>query len=168
MNLPIAIRARHSVREYAPAPVEKAILDDIFDLVSYAPSACNRQPWAFYVVTNADLKVKIAWACHKQAWIGRAPVIIVGCATDRAFAHMGGGRSSGDIDVAIALDHLSLAAVHYGLSTCWIGAFSYDKLAKLVDIAPTERIVALMTLGYPAPGESKASGRKPLKVTLIP
>lgn len=44
---------------------------------------------------------------------------------------MGGSGNSVDIDVAIALDHLTLAAVAEGLGTCWIGAFDESEIKRV-------------------------------------
>ena len=62
----------------------------------------------------------------------------------------GGDKSSVDIDVAIALDHLSLAAVAEGLGTCWIGAFDEAAVKDLLAVPESYRVVAMMPVGVPA------------------
>lgn len=54
-----------------------------------------------------------------------------------------------DIDLAIALDHLTLAAVAEGLGTCWIGAFDESKVKELLDVPAEAKIVAMMPVGFP-------------------
>jgi nitroreductase len=54
------------------------------------------------------------------------------------------------VDLAIAMEHLSLAATAEGLASCWIGAFSQDEVRGVLGIPPTVRVIELMTLGYPA------------------
>jgi nitroreductase len=55
-----------------------------------------------------------------------------------------------DVDLAIALDHLSLAAVEEGLGTCWIGGLNEPELKRCLSI-PDDRTARLaMTVGYPA------------------
>jgi nitroreductase len=54
------------------------------------------------------------------------------------------------IDVAIAVDHMTLQAVEEGLGTCWIGAFDQAEVKRLLGIPERIQIVSLLTLGYPA------------------
>jgi nitroreductase len=63
---------------------------------------------------------------------------------------MGGYGNSADIDVAIALDHLTLAAVAEGLGTCWVGAFDEQRIKRLLDVPAAAKVVALTPLGYPS------------------
>ena len=58
------------------------------------------------------------------------------------------GKACYSIDIAIALDHIALAAVELGLGTCWIRAFE-EKVKQILEIPSEERVVALMPLGYP-------------------
>ena len=53
------------------------------------------------------------------------------------------------IDVAIAIDHLTLCAAAEGLGTCWIGAFDEGKVKEILDIPKQIRVVELLPLGYP-------------------
>ena len=66
---------------------------------------------------------------------------------------MGGSGNSVDIDVAIALDHLILAAVAEGLGTCWIGAFDESEIKRVVHVPQQAMVIAIMPVGYPATGE---------------
>ena len=76
--------------------------------------------------------------------------MVVACGLpDQAFTQMGGYGNSAEIDVAIALDHLTLVAVAEGLGTCWIGAFSEPAVKRLLDVPEQVKVVALTPLGYP-------------------
>ena len=61
------------------------------------------------------------------------------------------------VDVAIALDHLSLRAVELGLGTCWIGDFEPGALKKMLGIPDERGVPICMTLGYPAHAPSARS-----------
>lgn len=81
--------------------------------------------------------------------MGEAPVLIVACAeTDGHLMRC--GQLSYPIDVAIALDHISLAAVDLGLGSCWIGMFDEKKVKEILHIPDAIRVVELMPLGYPS------------------
>jgi len=69
--------------------------------------------------------------------------------------------SSYPIDLAIALQHLILAATEQGLGTCWIGAFKEKLVKDLLEIPENVRVVAITPVGYPAK-EGRARSRKPL------
>jgi nitroreductase len=131
-----------------------------------APSACNYQPWHFVFVTDGRLRREIAAAANGQRWMADAPIIVVACGLPRqAYKSMGGSGNSVDIDVAIALDHLTLAAVADGLGTCWIGAFAEGRIKSLLGIPRSAKVVAMTPLGYPASPELirplAESARKP-------
>jgi nitroreductase len=80
-----------------------------------------------------------------------APVTVVGCGLPQeAYKRMGGYGNSVDVDVAIAMDQLTLAAVAEGLGTCWIGAFDEAKMKGLLNIPEQVKVVAMTPLGYPS------------------
>jgi len=117
----------------------------------WAPSACNFQPWRFIFVTDGELRRQVAQAAFDQLWLAEAPIIVVGCGlAEQAYKSMGGYGNSAELDVAIALDHLALAAVAEGLGTCWIGAFDERKIKHLLGIPAKAKPVAMMPLGYPS------------------
>lgn len=151
MDVLDAIRMRRSVRSYAARPIPAATLERMRAALRSAPSACNFQPWHFIFVQDDGLRRAVAQASNDQFWMADAPVIVVGCGLpDQAYQHMGGQGSSVDIDVAIALDHLTLAAVADGLGTCWIGAFDEQRVKRLLAIPASVKVVALTPLGFPA------------------
>ncbi|MBU0637378.1 MAG: nitroreductase family protein [Planctomycetes bacterium] len=146
-----AIKNRRSVRSYATRPIPPDVFARLRQALRYAPSACNYQPWHFVLVTDEQLRGKVAQASAGQHWMADAPVIVAACCLpEQAYPNMGGTVNSGAVDVAIALDHLTLAAVAEGLGTCWIGAFDEGQVKRVLGIPATVRLVALTPLGYPA------------------
>jgi nitroreductase len=150
MDVLEAIKTRRSVRAYSSRPIAPEVMGRLKQALRYAPSACNYQPWQFILVTDAKLRTQLAQAAHDQSFIAAAPMIVVGCGLpERAYKGMGGYGNSADIDVAIALDHLTLVAVAEGLGTCWIGAFDEPAVKRLLAVPPRVKVVALTPLGYP-------------------
>ena len=154
------IRKRQSVRSYQDKEIPEEILQEILEAGRLAPSASNRQGWKFIVVKDEHLKQKLVPVCRNQKFIGEAPVVIIGCATNIEYI-MPCGEYSYPVDLAISLDHMSLQAAALGLGTCWIGAFYQDEVKEIMGIPKGVRVVALMPLGFPKELESKI-GRKPL------
>ena len=165
MNVHEAIRTRKSVREYLPKPVEPEKLARILESVRLAPSAKNRQEWRFVIVRDEAARRKLKPAAADQAFVEQAPVVIACCAeTDGSCMRC--GIESYKIDLAIAIDHLTLAAVEEGLGTCWIGAFYPDMVREILGIPGSVEIVELLTLGYPADPAVREKNRLPLDETI--
>jgi len=73
------------------------------------------------------------------------------------------GQQCYPIDVAIAIDHLTLCAAAEGLGTCWIGAFDEGKVKDILSIPKGIRVVELLPLGYPRDPSPVKKNRFPLQ-----
>lgn len=165
MGVMEAIRTRKSVRGFTDKPVEDEKLHAILEAGRLAPSASNRQGWRFVIVREPEMIKKLAGtASSVVAFIGKAPIVIVACADTDGHV-MRCGQLSYPIDVAIALDHMTLAAVELGIGTCWIGMFDENKVKNVLGITEKIRVVALMPLGYPA--DPSAVEKKRLSIDQI-
>jgi nitroreductase len=97
----------------------------------------------------------LAQAAEGQTFVGKAPVVIAAVATMPELVMLCGVPEY-PVDLAIAVDHLTLDAVDEGLGTCWIGAFSQKKVRDILKIPESYRTVALLPLGFPKqPGRPK-------------
>ena len=166
MSVLDVIERRRSVRSYDSKPIDPELMAKLRDALRLAPSACNKQPWKFILVSDQAVQDKLAVAAQGQSFIAEAPVIVVGCGSPAdAYKNMGGYWNSVEIDVAIALDHLTLAAAEAGLGTCWIGAFDEAEVKKLLGIPDDVKVVAMTPVGFPSSPDLihavDASGRKP-------
>ncbi len=160
-----AIAARRSIRSYQDKPVEEEKLQRVLDAGRLAPSARNMQEWKFVVVKNRETRQKLATAARAQTFVGEAPVVIAACAVQTEHV-MTCGQLCYPIDVAIAVDHMTLAAVEEGLGTCWIGAFYEDQVKEILGIPEKVRVVALLPLGYPQSAPA-ARPRKELQEIVV-
>ena len=147
------IMQRYSVRSYKDTPVEQDKLDRVLEAARLAPSAKNMQEWRFVVVRDPETRRKLAVAAKNQTFVGEAPVVIACCAENADYI-MSCGQLSYPIDVAISIDHMTLKAVEEGLGTCWIGSFYEDQVKEILGIPKKTRVVEMLTLGYPKPGET--------------
>ncbi len=166
MDVIDVLRARRSVRSYEARTVEEDRLMRVLDAARIAPSAKNMQEWKFVVVRDAGTRAALVPACADQAFVGDAPVVIACCATVTDYA-MRCGQVAYPIDVAIAIDHMTLQAAAEGLGTCWIGAFYESQVKAILEIPEAVRVVQMLALGYPAeplvPAASSAKKRKKLE-----
>ena len=62
----------------------------------------------------------------------------------------GDGKHHGDIDIAIAVEHLCLAATEQSLGTCWVCNFDAELCKSLFGLSENEEPAVLIPLGYPA------------------
>lgn len=159
MELMDAVRGRRSVRCYLEQSVEEEKLQAILEAGRLAPSARNMQDWKFIAVRDQATRQKLAKAARDQQFVGQAPVVIAACGTSDLV--MTCGQPAYAIDVAIAVDHMTLAAYSLGLGTCWIGAFYEDQVREILGVPENIRVVALLPLGYPAE-QARATSRKSL------
>ena len=161
MELMEAIRTRRAVRDYEDKPVPEDKLRNVLEAARLAPSASNRQRWKFIVVRDIKRRPELSLAAGGQIHLMKAPVVIAAVATYPEYV-MRCGVPAYAVDLAIAMDHITLAAVDEGLGTCWIGAFSQDEVREVLDVPENYRIVALMPLGFPKQ-ENKIKSRKSLE-----
>lgn len=161
MNVMDAIRGRYSVRSYKDQPVEEDKLLAVLEAARLAPSGSNRQPWRFVVVRDVQRRQEMMAACKGQKFIGQAPVVIaaVGLMPDRV---MSCDVPGDPVDVAIAIDHMTLAAFELGLGTCWVGAFDQDAVRNVLEIPADHKVIEVLALGYPA-ADAGAKDRKSLE-----
>jgi len=153
-----AVKKRSSIRQYLEKPIEVEKLNVVLEAGRIAPSARNLQEWRFIIVKDLDIRRKIGEAANGQVFVGEAPVVIVACAVTDGRV-MSCGQLCYPIDVAIALDHMSLVAVELGLGTCWIGAFDEGKIKEILGIPNDVRVVELMPIGYPKFDRTKKKDR---------
>jgi nitroreductase len=151
------MRSRRSIRRYQDRPVPDDLLEQVLEAARCAPSASNRQPWHFVVVRDPAIRHQIAPLAGatliRWAHVEGAPALLALC----------GRAGSADLntDVALAGMQLMLQAHALGLGTCWIGTFERDPAAQLLRLPPEMRLVALLTMGFPAE-EPAPTPRKPL------
>jgi hypothetical protein len=119
MDITEAIRARRSIRSYQDRPIEQEKLMRVLDAGRLAPSARNLQDWKFIVVKDKEKRQRLSEAARGQAFVAQAPVTIAACGTEIEYI-MTCGQYCYPIDVAIAVDHMSLQRLPRG----WVHAGS--------------------------------------------
>jgi nitroreductase len=150
------IEKRYSVRAYKPDPVEDAKLRQVLHAARLAPTAANRQPFQIIVIHTAGREAELK-RIYGRDWFVQAPLVVCACAVPAQGWVRGDGKSYADVDVAIVMDHLILAAADVGLGTCWIGAFDPDAAREVLGLPDDVEPIAFTPLGYPAdqPGPKK-------------
>ncbi len=150
------IHKRYSVRAYKPDPVEDQVLQRVLEAMRLAPSADNRQPFQFIVIHTRGREAELR-RIYNRAWFVSAPLVICACGMPAQNWVRRDGKNYNDVDVAIAMDHLILAATELGLGTCWIAAFDPGAAREVLGLPEGVEPIAFTPLGYAAdePGPKK-------------
>lgn len=161
MDVIQAIKSRESVRSYLDKEVESEKLTKILELARLAPSFFNRQDWRFVVVQDRKTRGMLVDDARSPSFVAESPVVIVCCGKPTR-AITDSDRSSYEVDAAIALTYVTLAAVEYGIGSCWISIFDEKKIKEILSIPEEIRVIALMSLGYPKYVSDSKKRRLPL------
>lgn len=142
---------RRSIRRYRPDPIPQEMIDQLITGATWAPSAHNRQPWRFAVITNAEMKHRLSTAMGQRLRADLeadgAPSSLVDRDVGRSYERITGAPllillclSMAEMDrypdanrqhnewvmaiqsVAMAGQNLLLAAFSLGLGACWMCA----------------------------------------------
>lgn len=142
-------KKRFSCRDYQKKEVDKDTLLKIMEAGRIAPSANNFQPWYFYVISEDKNLLQKMYDAYPRKWFNGTPVVIVACANySQGWVRDTDGKNHAEIDVSIAIDHITLQAADLGLGTCWICHFDVDMVKKVLNLAENVEPVALISLGY--------------------
>ncbi len=149
MNLLELAQKRCSIRKYASSPVEDEKLAYILEAGRMAPSAVNFQPWYFVIIRQEAGRAKIQ-ECYAREWFRSAPLYILVCGDhSQSWKRSSDRKDHMDIDVAIATEHISLAAAEQGLGSCWVCNFDTDLCRKHFNLPDTIEPAVILTIGYP-------------------
>ncbi|GIW05897.1 MAG: putative NAD(P)H nitroreductase YfhC [Dehalococcoidia bacterium] len=180
MSVQEAIRARRTIKDYRPDPVPRQLIDAVLEAAAWAPNHHLTQPWRFIILEGvarlplAELRRALkrrelqekglpadqieAEAAESGAKLLRAPVLIV-----VACQQVGDEirREEDYSATAAAIQNLLLAATELGLGTFWTsGPIAVaPETNALFGLDPSDRIVGIIHLGFPA--ESPSGGRRP-------
>jgi nitroreductase len=140
---------RYSVREYKKDSIEEDKLQKILAAARIAPTAANRQPFRLILIHTSGKEERLR-EIYNRDWFVSAPIVICACGIPELGWVRADGKSYLDVDIAIVMDHLSLAAADLGLGTCWVASFNVKAARNFLNIPEEAEPVVFMTLGYPA------------------
>ena len=143
------LKERRSIRKYQKKEVPENIIEGIIDCARFAPSAINIQPWEFIVITDGEMRKKIADITDYGKFIADAPLCIaVFCKDTKYYLE----------DGSAATTYILLAAKAYGLGSCWVAGdkknYASD-IRKLLGVPDGYKLVSLISIGYPAENPEK-------------
>lgn len=162
------IMTRVSVRSYTSEPVSDEMVEILLRAGMAAPTAMNRQPWAFVVVNDRDTLDKLAAELRYAKMLAEAPLAIVVCAETRVTLKDGTVVENNfwEHDASAAAENILLAANALGLGAVWTAA-SGDRAEIVRDalgITGTVMPLCVIPIGHPAVNETPKDKWKPEKI----
>lgn len=145
------IHTRRSIRKYQDIPVEFEKVGRIVEAGFQAPTSGNIQDYRFIIVQDKSKRAQIAEASLQQYWMEIAPTHIIVCIDikrSKQFYGVRGERLYSVQHAAAATMNMLLAAHHFGLGACWIGAFDEEAIKSICGIPEYARPEAIITVGY--------------------
>jgi len=159
MEIDKTIKGRRSIRRYQDKDIPDAVVKELLDLATYAPSSMNGQPWYFIVVRTEKTKEQIVEIknryCpvkkqdYKADFLRKAPVIIVVC-VDK--------EKSYDREIengVLATANLMLGAYSRGLGSVYLSAYRIgqpeisQQLRQILNIPQNIDPITIVPLGHP-------------------
>lgn len=156
------VAQRCSVRAFKSERPSDEVIHQLIEAARLSPSACNRQPWHFYLIESDEAKTTIQQA-YPREWFATAPLYIaITVHHDEEWVRQTDGHRHGIVDASIAAEHICLAAAALGLGSCWVCAFDVELCSKALPLAADEEPVIILPIGFPAPDfEPREKTRKP-------
>jgi nitroreductase len=147
MEFKDVINIRRSIRSYKSDPIPKELLDKILEAAVIAPTAKNLQSYRLFVIDVKKITDKLL-QIYSREWILTAPVLILICSIPETNWVRADGKNYSDVDSAIVMDHIILAATDLGLGTCWIGAFDAKAAKEILKLDDGLEPIAFTPVGY--------------------
>ena len=146
-----AIFHRVSIRKYKEQEVEQEKIERMLRAAMAAPSACNQQPWEYYVVTNKNKIEALSKTSPYTGCAKHAPLVFVACYRKEEGII---APSYQEIDVSASVENLLLEADELGLGAVWMGIAPgierMEAVRKVLDLPERLNAFALIPCGYPA------------------
>ena len=150
MDFKDLVTKRFSARKYTTEAVSDKQLHYLLECARLAPSAVNKQPWKFIVVKSEEAKAKLR-ETYNRDWFATAPLYIICMKNEHTcWTRAYDQHAHADIDIAIAAEHICLAATECGLGSCWVCNFDTNKMQTYFNADGYEAAV-IIPIGHIAP-----------------
>jgi nitroreductase len=164
------INRRESCRDYDGRPVEREKLLACLQAARIAPSACNSQPWRYFVISGETVPeiAKLTQLAGQNRFTDKAAAFAVVVEEEAVLSKLAGSvvgshQAFAQIDIGLSVMQFCLAAAEQGLGTCILGIFDENAIKKLLDIPKPRRVRLVISVGYPATDQIRQKRRKPLE-----
>lgn len=150
MELQDVLQSRRSIRKYTEEPVSKEDIDLLMHAAMSGPSACNKMPWEFYVVTDEAVLEKLRNASRYSKIYAPLAIVVCGSLSRALPSQLAPYWIQ---DCSAATENILLAATDLGLGTVWCGIHPQKRAEERVReaLGLTEKQIPLniIYVGHP-------------------
>ena len=163
------LNQRQSCRSFSDKRIEDEKIVECVNAAGLAPSACNTQPYHFYIAHTPETVAAAAEFAkfeNLNQWADKADafaIITQEHADIPALIHQTVRTDFRAYDIGLAIENFCLEATELGIGTCIIGAFNEEKLKEKLRIPSCKKIALLIAMGYPENNEIRPKKRKALE-----
>ena len=164
------VKKRESCRNFTGEPVSDAALREIVEAGRLAPSACNSQPWKFYVVGSGGERMEkmrlASQIAGNNKFAAKASAFIVVFREKPNYSERVGqvlfGREFSAIDIGLAVENIVLAATERGIGSCILGMFTESAVKECIGLGKRDKrkVKLVIALGVPATDKPRPKKRK--------
>lgn len=160
-----AILSRRSIRHYTAEPVPEEMIQELLKAAMSAPSAHNRQPWHFVIITDRKILDEIRQVHPYASMLQEAQVVILVCGD----LQLDQGSGFWVQDCAAATENILLAANAKGLGAVWVGIYPVEEtsaslIRKLIGLPEHIVPLSLVPMGYPVEKKPPANRSNPDRI----
>lgn len=149
MELKEVLLKRRSMRKFTDQTVSKEMISELLHAAMSGPSACNKRPWQFYVITNQDIINSLKAASRFSKIEAKLAIVVCGDLT------RGLPRTVSSYwiqDCSAATENILLRATDLGLGTCWCGVhpqkMAEEKVSEILNLNEKQIPLNIIWIGY--------------------
>lgn len=150
MELKDVLLKRRSVRKFTEEPVSDEMIEELLHAAMSGPSACNKKPWEFYVVTSEDKLEELKGASKFTKFSSKLAIVVCGNLSRALPLHMANYWIQ---DCSAATENILLRVTDLGLGAVWCGIHpqksAEERVRKMLDIPKTQIPLNVIFIGHP-------------------
>jgi len=151
MELKEVLLKRRSVRKFTEEPVSEEMIEELLHAAMSGPSACNKKPWEFYVVTNAEKLEELKGASKFTKFNSKLAIIVCGNLSKALPMQM---ASYWIQDCSAATENILLRVTDLGLGAVWCGIHpqkrAEERVRNILGISEKHIPLNIIFIGHPA------------------
>ena len=151
MELKEVLLKRRSVRKFTEEPVSEEMIEKLLHAAMSGPSACNKRPWDFYVVTQEEALETLKLASKFTKFSSKLAIIVCGNLSRALPLQLAEYWIQ---DCSAATENILLRVTDLGLGAVWCGIHpqkrAEERVRKMLDIPKTQVPLNVIFIGHPA------------------
>ena len=151
MELKDVLLKRRSIRKFTEAPVSEEMIEELLHAAMSGPSACNKKPWEFYVITNETVLEELKSSSKFTKFDAKLAIVVCGNLSRALPMQLADYWIQ---DCSAATENILLRATDLGLGAVWCGIHPQKRAEKKVReiLGLSDKLIPLnvIFMGHPA------------------